>query len=1074
MNTAPDITLETLTHYFDPLTYARGEQYYRTNRVETFHLYEEDAHAWFLRSKVFGRQLYTQHIDIDEIQQGNYLIDTDCTCPVGYRCKHAAAALIAYVESADVPPRNPAEKWRDSLIELARKASEGSKTQTSANGQFVIFRLFMDTQSDFEFRKAKWLKSGAISKGHRITCDNMAFALRYQYGDNYISDTMRPFIEKLLATGLEDPNPHSCRLKGEYGAIMLREMVQSGHAYYQEDTVPLRYDSTPLPLTFAWRKTPKGYRLRSTLPSGTHLISATIPPMAIDPDERRLHPLEAPYSAEEINLLLDAPVMPLEVIVEVAQQLQTLPGSPAIPLPDDLASTTIETTPLPTLYLYAEQSEDRMLPMMELRYLYGDHKFAPFPFVAEEHLFSGDTLLKVIRDSAAETAHNATLESMGMHCDPLRRSYLPRTSDLDTTIEVWRRFLDEHLSTLKETGWNIGFDATFDLRFEYAEHLTVETTDPEGVNPWFELSFNITIGGRELPLLPILAPLIARYDSPEALPEKLNIELAPGQYLHLPSAEIAPLFATILELFDADTGGTLVVHPHNAHLVTFDESQTVQWKGLDELKALSEKLRNFEGIEPVDPTPRLQATLRGYQQQGLSWLAFLHAFRFGGILADDMGLGKTLQTLALLDRLQYDGKLTAPVLIIMPTSLMGNWKNEIDKFAPHLTYLPLYGTDRFDKFDEMERYDILLTTYQLAQRDAEHYVGKRFEYIILDEAQKIKNPATKMAQAIKTFTATHRLALSGTPIENHLSELWSIFDFVMPGFLGDLKLFRTFYQNPIEKEHDLTRSDKLNRRIRPFVLRRTKEAVALELPAKTEIVKRAVFDPKQAALYENIRITMEKKVREAVAAKGLSRSHITILDALLKLRQVCCHPQLLKLESAQKVRHSAKLDLFLELIDELMNEGRKVLVFSQFTSMLSILEREIKGRKIPYTKLTGATRKREEAIARFTSGEADIFLISLKAGGVGLNLVAADTVIHYDPWWNPAVENQATDRAYRIGQDKPVFVYKLIVENSIEEKILKLQEKKQALQDGIYGQQNQKEEEVFGGEELLSLLEAES
>jgi len=326
-----------------------------------------------------------------------------------------------------------------------------------------------------------------------------------------------------------------------------------------------------------------------------------------------------------------------------------------------------------------------------------------------------------------------------------------------------------------------------------------------------------------------------------------------------------------------------------------------------------------------------------------------------------------------------------------------------------------------------------------------------------------------MALAIKSFSASHRLALSGTPIENHLGELWSIFDFLMPGFLENLSFFRELYQNPIEKENDINRRELLNRKVAPFILRRTKEEVVLELPKKTEIVKKAVFDKKQAALYENIRITMEKKVREAIQQKGVAKSHIIILDALLKLRQVCCHPKLLKLESAQKVTESAKLELFIELVEELQTEGRKVLVFSQFTSMLHILEEEIKKRKYSYTKLTGATRKREEVIEKFTSGKADIFLISLKAGGVGLNLVAADTVIHYDPWWNPAVENQATDRAYRIGQDKPVFVYKLIVENTIEEQILKLQEKKKHLQESIYREKEGKEER-FSGEELVALL----
>ncbi len=1077
MDAYPEITLEAVFAHFDITTYERGYQYYLSKRVEHFHLYQENTYQWFLRSKVVGSKLYTQHIDIIQIGRGKYRLDTDCTCPVGYRCKHSVAALIAFINSNIYTPKSEAEQWRDSLLELAQKQTGTTgkhDAPSSDNGYTTIVRLFMDPSSDFEYRRAKRLKNGTMSKGKKITCDTMSYNIRYDYRVDYLPPSVRPLIQQLIPLDTSTYQNPSCRFMDEYGYTMLQKIVKSGIGYYKDHTTPLHYDATTRPLDFHWEKGAERYTLRSTLPPKVHLVSTTLPPMGIDPDADLLYPIDTPYTAEQLAMFLSAPTLPLETIVEIAQNLSTSQESLPFPLPDDLQFETIKTPPTPALYLYSEREGNSMVSMIDFLYLYGDHEIAPFPFAREEKLFAGETLLKILRDEDAELEYRTTLESMEMTYAPAYRTYFPQTDQDEDPTEIWRRFLDEHLPALREAGWQIDIAESFGLRFEYADTITVEEVDHEGLNPWFELSFHVTVAGQELPLLPIIASLLTRYDSPEALPEKLNVEMAPGHFLHLPSQEIAPLFATLLELFDAQTGETLIVHPHDAHLVRFDDRHSVRWKGLEELKALSEKLRNFDGIKTIPPSPNFQATLRGYQQTGLSWLYFLHTFRFGGILADDMGLGKTVQTLALLDRLKHEGELTAPTLIVMPTSLLGNWKNEIETFTPNLTYLQLYGTDRAEKFAQMGEYDILLTTYQLAQRDAEHYQGYAFAYLILDEAQKIKNPTTKMAVAIKSFTAAHRLALSGTPIENHLGELWSIFDFVMPGFLEDLRSFRVLYQNPIEKEHDLRRSERLHRKVRPFILRRTKEAVALELPAKTEIVKRAAFDPKQAALYENIRIAMEQKVRDAVATKGLARSHITILDALLKLRQVCCHPQLLKLKAAQKVHHSTKLDLFLELLDELMSEGRKVLVFSQFTSMLSILEKEIKRRKIPYTKLTGATRKRDEVIERFTTGKADVFLISLKAGGVGLNLVAADTVIHYDPWWNPAVENQATDRAYRIGQDKPVFVYKLIVENSIEEKILELQEKKQAIQDGIYGSKDDEQEGIFNGEELLSLLKMDT
>jgi SNF2 family DNA or RNA helicase len=435
-----------------------------------------------------------------------------------------------------------------------------------------------------------------------------------------------------------------------------------------------------------------------------------------------------------------------------------------------------------------------------------------------------------------------------------------------------------------------------------------------------------------------------------------------------------------------------------------------------------------------------------------------------------MGLGKTIQTLAHLLNLKEKKVLNKPSLIVVPTSLLANWKNEIKRFTPDLSLLTIYGNERDVLYSKIQNNDIILITYTLVVRDIEKLKKTEFLYIILDEAQKIKNPKTKITMGIKSLKGDYKLALTGTPIENHLGELWSIFSFLMPGFLGTQKFFKDFYQNPIEKERNFEREELLKKRLKPFILRRTKEKVIKELPPKTEIIKLTQFGEKQMKLYEAIRVTMEKRVKEAIEKKGLNSSHITILDALLKLRQVCCDPSLLKVKEAKNVKESAKLELFLELVDDLLEEGRKILVFSQFTSMLKIIEDKIIKKNIKYSKLIGSTKDREQVINQFRDGETDIFLISLKAGGVGLNLVEADTIIHYDPWWNPAVENQATDRVYRIGQDKPVFVYKLIVENSIEQKILELQKKKKQIEESLYDFEKQQEDLTFSGTELLELL----
>jgi SNF2 family DNA or RNA helicase len=389
---------------------------------------------------------------------------------------------------------------------------------------------------------------------------------------------------------------------------------------------------------------------------------------------------------------------------------------------------------------------------------------------------------------------------------------------------------------------------------------------------------------------------------------------------------------------------------------------------------------------------------------------------------------------------------------VCPTSLVPNWKAEAARFAPGLRVHVSHGLKRKASFDRIGAHDIVITTYPLLARDKEMLLSQPFHLAILDEAQQIKNAQTQAARVVTQLKAEHRLCLTGTPLENHLGELWSLFHFLMPGFLGDAKTFRQLYRTPIEKQGDELRRASLVRRLRPFILRRVKEQVAAELPAKTEIVVPVELEGAQRDLYETVRTAMDERVRAEIAARGLMQSQIVVLDALLKLRQICCDPRLLKLDAARKVHDSAKLDALLELLDELLQGGHRVLLFSQFTSMLELVEQALTKRAIRYVKLIGDTRDRAKPVKAFQSGEAPLFLISLKAGGTGLNLTAADTVIHYDPWWNPAVENQATDRAHRIGQDKPVFVYKLIVSGSVEEKIAQLQEKKAALVKGVLGE----------------------
>lgn len=579
---------------------------------------------------------------------------------------------------------------------------------------------------------------------------------------------------------------------------------------------------------------------------------------------------------------------------------------------------------------------------------------------------------------------------------------------------------------------------------------------------FFGYELGMTIDGENVSIVPLVADLINRWDKAtlEDLPNNMLIRLpfSKGKLLQIELGRIKPLLRLLLQYTHHLGEGKPDLELRRYQLLLMQEAELAvaatagRWRGTDDLRVQLQRLLTLTTLPEIDIPQGLQASLRDYQHMGLNWLQFLRTSQFSGVLADDMGLGKTIQTLAHLQCEKEQGRLTRASLIIAPTSLVGNWLDEAARFTPDLNVLVFHGTDRHrDNFDD---YDLIISTYGLIQRDKLRFLDYAFYYLILDEAQFIKNARTKTTQIIQQLRAIHRLCLTGTPVENHLGELWSLFHFLMPGLLGDAKQFRQFFRVPIEKNNDTERRELLARRVQPFMLRRTKDQVARELPAKTEMTRMIELTGTQRDLYEAIRMTMEKKVREAIAQQGLGKSQIVLLDALLKLRQICCDPQLLSLpEASMAYGNSAKMDTLMELLDNLMEEGRSVLVFSQFTSMLALIEKQLIERKYGYLKLTGQTKNRQDLVRRFQEGEAPIFLISLKAGGTGLNLTRADTVILYDPWWNPAVQEQATDRSHRIGQVNPVFVYKLITAGTVEEAILAIQEKKRTIFNGILANQ---------------------
>jgi len=469
----------------------------------------------------------------------------------------------------------------------------------------------------------------------------------------------------------------------------------------------------------------------------------------------------------------------------------------------------------------------------------------------------------------------------------------------------------------------------------------------------------------------------------------------------------------------------------------------------DSFQALHQKLKEFDSIKTVKLPSKLKDILRDYQRKGVDWLNFLKEFNFGGILADEMGLGKTLQVLALIQK-RKENNCGLPSLVVCPTTLVWNWQAEIKKFLPSLTVLIPTGKDRRQQLEKIKEHDIVITSYALLRRDSAYYTPLEFDYVILDEAQNIKNHQTINAKAVKQLKSHYRLVLTGTPMENSISDLWSILDFLMPGYLGGHESFRGRYEIPILKNKDTERLKTLSRKIKPFILRRLKTDVIRELPEKIEQIGWCELEPTQQRCYEQMLSLAKTNVLKAYQEKGLNKSRMAILTIILRLRQICCHPLLAGVNLGHRLQISSKLNLLKELLSESLDGGHKILIFSQFTQMLDIITEYLKKEKLTFERMDGSTKDRREIVERFNQDpETKIFLLSLKVGGVGLNLTSADTIILFEPWWNPAVEDQAIDRAHRIGQKKSVTAYKLICKGTIEEKILELQKKKKNLIDSL-------------------------
>ncbi|WP_028453577.1 DEAD/DEAH box helicase [Chitinilyticum aquatile] len=1055
----------------------RGRDYLRQGRVQIDAVSARGADAL-----VHGTHTYPVHV---AFRQGR-VISAVCACPVAHDCKHIAATLLQLLESqpegvadesaaaeaAQARQLRAARHWLDNLLQSLPQAHRNEEhiryvlTPGSERGLPV---LRLEAQVQYRLKNGKW------STPKRPNLDKVLS--NYQVPAYVQPDDISLF--RLLSSGsFYRADPLKQPLPLHVGAMVLQLLAQSGRCQLQQQDGPLLHWAGPRDVRIDWQGDDAGMQPKPFIAEGCELIPFDRP-CWINAETGECGEAVSPLDAVQLRAVLAAPPLPEAVWVELASCKTAEWGKTGLRLPASARERIISgVAPQPQLAVSRPPGLAADVLLLQPGFAYADAVIKPVPKQPLNHLPDGRLLE---RELAAEDAWLAALpDSYVWECPalaPLLHQLGPEDRALSAPADVLA-FLQHGVAALEAAGWQVTLAGDAALRVLSPESWWAELDEDGEQEDWFGLDMGIVVEGEKISLLPLLVDAIRKAPADYQLAalgeaDSLLLPAGGGRFLKLPGERLKPILATLTELFDAEVRTDAPLRLPFSHAGRLADLGDFAWSGGTRLRELGDRLRSFQGITPLAAPAGFQATLRPYQQQGLSWLQFLREYGLNGILADDMGLGKTVQALAHIAHEKAAGRLDRPCLVVAPTSLMFNWQREAAQFAPDLRVLLLHGNDRKTLFGDIAAHDLVLTTYPLLCRDAGILQEQAWHLLVLDEAQAIKNPKSQSAVVVRELSARHRLCLTGTPMENHLGELWALFDFLMPGFLGAEKTFNALFRVPIERQADGERRQQLSRRVAPFLLRRTKEQVATELPPKTEIIRMTELQGAQRDLYETVRLALSEKVRQEVAARGFKRSQIVILDALLKLREVCCDPRLVNLAQARTVQQSAKLEMLLELLPELLEEGRRILVFSQFTRMLALIEDELKQRQISYVKLTGQTKDRATPVERFQNGEVPVFLISLKAGGVGLNLTAADTVIHYDPWWNPAVEDQATDRAYRIGQDKPVFVYKLVCAGSVEEKMQAMKDRKKALADGVYGEAGERAAQLEAGDlsALFSPLE---
>jgi hypothetical protein len=1070
------MTLSTrLAREFSANTQRNGSNYYRQGRVSILTGNANQVHA-----KVRGTMNYLVKLDY-----GEDCLAISCSCPAFdqyVECKHAWATVLAAeakgylafaasnprlevdypdvndIEGFDddelgdviefapasrpnVPKRPPA--WKTELDGLAASNGQTSATFTFSEKRQVVY--IVDTRSNTNISDLVISLASRSQKMDGSWGKSVALAIKPQDVAGFPVQEDRDLLGMLAGSVTSNtygyyyvPSHSSYQAIHPLASTIMRLATSTGRCYLRTgsedgDLRLLEWDHGG-----AWhfnvelkRESKKTWKLAGFLKRGDERMDLAVPEVITKGGlvftKGKVAPLteDAPFQWL-IRLRRSSIEVPDGDQNDVLATLLSIPGVPSPEVPEELQYQELQVDPKPHLRIREPQTPS-----------YGSKLEAQLEFEYEERLIPSYEAAGGFYDAQARrfVRRNSTLEREAV--DLLTELGLKYGKfSYREQKPVWElppKKLPGAVRTLVEKGWHIEADGK---TFRRPGAFQIDVSSKVD---WFELHGSVEYG-ETTAKLPALLAAAKKGDK--------MVQLDDGTYGVLPEEWLGRL--GLLAGLGIPENGHIRFRPSQAGLLDALLATQPEARCDETFTRVRHELRSFQGVEAAKQPDGFDGQLRGYQCEGLGWMDFLRRFSFGGCLADEMGVGKTAQVLALLETrraARTAGENVGPSLVVVPRSLVFNWKEESARFTPHLRVLDYTGSDRNGQ--DLNQYDIVLTTYGTLRRDAVRMKDVDFDYVVLDEAQAIKNANTESAKAVRLLQGSHRLALSGTPVENHLGELWSLFEFLNPGMLGAASVFKLAGgRNPDEETRQL-----LAHALRPFILRRTKEQVARELPAKTEQTIHCELEPEQRKLYNELRQHYRDSLLHRIQREGLAKSKIQVLEALLRLRQVACHPGLL--DPKRRSHSSAKLDVLVEQLSEVVESGHKALVFSQFTTLLGILRERLDNDGVVYEYLDGSTRDRKTCVERFQNDDkCPLFLISLKAGGLGLNLTAAEYVFLLDPWWNPAVEAQAVDRAHRIGQTKQVFAYRLIARDTVEEKVLELQKSKRDLAAAIISEDN--------------------